>query len=49
MRLGYSSLGLAVGVDFTWAYWKSVFAENLTSFKDRPDNYSSFTGFVCIL
>ena len=35
MRLGYSSLGLAVGVDLTWGYWKSVFAENFTSFKDR--------------
>ena len=35
MRLGYSSLGLAVGVDFTWGYWKSIFSENFTAFKDR--------------
>ena len=35
MRLGYSSLGLAVGVDLTVGYWKSVFGNALTSFKDR--------------
>ena len=35
MRLGYSSLGLAVGIDLTWGYWKSVFSENFTPFKDR--------------
>ncbi|MDE0092147.1 MAG: hypothetical protein OXN83_02540 [Oligoflexia bacterium] len=35
MRLGYSSLGLAVGLDFTVGYWKSVYGENFTSFRDR--------------
>ena len=35
MRLGYSSLGLAVGVDLTVGYWKSVFGEFSTSFGER--------------
>ena len=35
MRLGYSSLGLAVGVDLTVGYWKSVFGTDFTSFIDR--------------
>ena len=44
MRLGYSSLGLSVGVDFTWGYWKSVFGENFTSFKDRQTIISLLSG-----
>ena len=35
MRLGYSSLGFAVGVDFSWGYWKSVFSGRGASIKDR--------------
>ena len=35
MRLGYSTLGLAVGLDFTVGYWKSLFGEDFTSFRDR--------------
>ena len=31
MRLGYSSLNLAVGLDFTFAFWKSLYK------KDQPD------------
>ena len=30
MRLGYSSLGLAVGADFSLGYWTSLYKENLT-------------------
>ncbi|MCZ0933216.1 MAG: hypothetical protein OXJ52_08700 [Oligoflexia bacterium] len=44
MRLGYSSIGLAVGVDLTWGYWKSLFAENWTSFRDRQTIISLLPG-----
>ncbi|MCY4321241.1 MAG: hypothetical protein OXC37_02390 [Bdellovibrionaceae bacterium] len=35
LRVGYSSLGLAVGADITMGYWKSLFDKNFTSFKDK--------------
>ena len=44
MRLGYSALGLAVGVDVTWGYWKSVFSEKFTSFKDKQTIISLLPG-----
>ena len=31
MRLGYTSLGLVVGVDMTFGFWKSLYRENFTS------------------
>ena len=35
MRLGYSSLGLAVGMDITFGYWSSLYKENFTPFRNK--------------
>ena len=35
MRVGYSSLGLAVGLDFTVGRWTSLYKENFVSFRNR--------------
>ena len=35
MRLGYSSLGLAVGLDFTFGNWLSIYRENFVSFTNQ--------------
>ena len=35
MRLGYSSLGLAVGLDFTFGNWMSIYKENSKSFTNQ--------------
>lgn len=35
MRLGYSSLGLAVGIDMAFGYWSSLYKEDWTSFKNK--------------
>ena len=35
MRLGYSSLGLAVGLDFTVGYWFSLYKEGFVPFRNQ--------------
>ena len=35
MRLGYRSLNLAVGVDFTFGFWKSLYKAGLEDFKGQ--------------
>ena len=35
MRLGYSSLDLAVGMDMTFGYWSSLYKENFTPFRNK--------------
>ena len=35
MRLGYTNLNLAVGLDFTFGYWKSLYKEGFSNFRDQ--------------
>ena len=37
MRLGYSSLGLAVGVDFTVGRWTSMYKEGFKDFRAKEN------------
>ena len=37
MRLGYRSLNLAVGLDFSFGYWKSLKKEGITNFRGQQN------------
>jgi len=44
VRLGYTSLGLAVGVDMTFGFWKSLYRENFTSSSDQETVFPLLPG-----
>ena len=44
MRLGYTALNLAVGLDFTFGYWKSLYKEGRSNFRGQQTINPVFPG-----
>ena len=44
MRLGYRSLNLAVGLDFTFGYWQSFYKKGLDNFRGQQQLFPVLPG-----
>ena len=44
MRLGYRTLNLAVGLDFTFGYWKSLYKKDFTAFRGQQNLFPVLPG-----